>query len=72
MYNEEGNTTLSEQFQNLIEKIVEIKGNIDTPNTHIYDRSLSWIYTGTSTKKDGVIRVVFWIRQIVGNLFVPN
>ena len=28
-------------------KIVE-RGKIDTPNTHIHDRSLSWFGTGTS------------------------
>ena len=37
----EHNTTLSEQFQNLIEKIVEI----DALNRQIYDRSLSWFGT---------------------------
>jgi hypothetical protein len=35
------NTALSEQFQNLIEKIVEI----DALNRQIYDRSLSWFGT---------------------------
>ena len=35
------------QFQNMIEKIVE-KEKIDTPNTQIHDRSLSWLDTGTS------------------------
>jgi hypothetical protein len=32
------NVTLWEQFQNPIEKIV-LRGNIDTPNTQIHDRS---------------------------------
>ena len=32
------NTTLSEQFQNPITKIVEA-GKIDTPNTYIHDSS---------------------------------
>ena len=30
-------------------KIIEI-GKIDTPDTHIYDRILSWLGTGTSIK----------------------
>ena len=34
-------------------KIVE-KGKIDTPNTHIHDRSLPWLGTGTSIKSGGV------------------
>jgi hypothetical protein len=31
-------------------KIVE-RGKMDTPNTEIHDRSLSWLDTGTSKKK---------------------
>jgi len=34
-------------------KIAE-RGKIDTPNTPIHDRSLSWLGTGTSTKRGGV------------------
>ena len=39
-------TTLSEQFQNPIEKsLKEIKIEIKTPNTQILDWSLSWLNT---------------------------
>ena len=34
-------------------KFVE-RGNIDTPNTQIHDRSLSWLDSGTSIKSGGV------------------
>jgi len=34
-------------------KIVEM-GKIDTPNTQIYDRTLSWLGTDTSTKMAGL------------------
>ena len=30
------------------------RGNIDTPNTQIQDRSPSWLGTGTSIKHGGV------------------
>ena len=38
---------------NLNIKIAE-RGNIDTPNTQIHDRPLSWLGTGTSITCDGV------------------
>ena len=38
-------------------KIVE-RGKIDTPTTHIYDRSRSWLGTGTSIKSSGVSLVL--------------
>ena len=41
------NATLSEQFQDLIKKILRNRDKIDTPNTHIHDCSLSWLGTGT-------------------------
>ena len=47
------NFTLSEKFQKFNRKIVEI-GKFDIPNTHIHDRSLSGLSTGTSVKSDGV------------------
>ena len=53
-------TTLSEQFQNQIEKTVE-KDKIDTSNTQIHDRSLSWLGTGTSVKSGGV-KLVLWYK----------
>jgi hypothetical protein len=34
-------------------KIVET-GKIDTPNTYIHDRSLSWIWTGNQIKGGGI------------------
>ena len=37
-------------------KIVE-RGKIDIPNTHIHDRLLSWLGTGTSIKS-GRIKLV--------------
>jgi len=39
-------------------KIVE-RCKIDTPNTQIHNRSLSWIGTGTSIKSGG-IEIVLW------------
>jgi hypothetical protein len=44
------NNALSEQVQNKISKSFKI----DTPNTHIHDRSLSWVGTGTSIKCGGI------------------
>jgi hypothetical protein len=51
--------TLSEQFQpksNI--KIVE-RGKIDTPNSQIHDRSLSWLGTVILIKSGGV-KLVLW------------
>jgi hypothetical protein len=39
------NSKILQQFQNLIEKIVETGGKIDTLNTQIHDRPLSWLGT---------------------------
>ena len=50
------NTTLSEQFQNQISN--HGKGEIDTPNTQIHDRSRSWLRTCTSIKSCGVKLVI--------------
>jgi len=47
------NTTLSELFQTPIEKS-EKEAKIYTHNTHIYDRSLSWLGTCKSIKSGGV------------------
>jgi hypothetical protein len=44
-----------EQSQN---KIVE-RGKIDTTKTHVHDRSLSWLDTGTSITSGGVKLVLF-------------
>jgi hypothetical protein len=33
------------------------RGKFDTPNTQIHDRSLSWLGTGTSIKRGGVMLV---------------
>ena len=41
--------TLSEQFQVFNRRIVQI-GKFDIPSTHIQDRSLSWLSTGTPVK----------------------
>ena len=46
---------ISGQFQI---QIVE-RGKIDTPNTHINDRPLSWLGTGTTIKSGG-IKLVLW------------
>jgi hypothetical protein len=43
--------------------MVEI-GKVDTPNTHVYNRSLSWICTGTLIKSDGV-KLVLWAHTFV-------
>ena len=47
-------TTLSEQFQSLIERNQRKRGKIDTHNTHRHGRSLSWVCTETSIKRGGV------------------
>jgi len=47
------NITLSEKFQTINRKIVEID-KFDIPITHIHDRSLSWLSTGTSVTSDGI------------------
>ena len=51
-------TTLSEQFQNPIKKIVE-RGKIDTNNTQVYVLPLSWLGTGTSIKC-GEVKLISW------------
>jgi len=38
--------------------IVE-RGKIDTPNTHVHDRSLSWLGIDISIKSGGV-KLVLW------------
>ena len=43
---------MSEQFQNH-------RGKIDTPNTYLHDRSLSWLGTGTSIRSGG-IKLLSW------------
>ena len=40
-------------------KNVERRGNIDTPNTHIYGKLISWLSAGTSIK-GGVVRLVLY------------
>jgi len=40
-------------------KVVEIC-KIDTPDTQILDRSLSWLSTGTSIKINGGVKLVWW------------
>jgi len=40
-------------------KLYRIRGKIDTPNTYIHDRSLSWLGTDTSVKCGG-IKLVLW------------
>ena len=52
------NTTLSENIPKSNIKIVG-KGKIDTPNTQIYDHSLSWLGTGTSIISGGA-KLVSW------------
>ena len=52
-------TTLSKQFQNLIEIIIE-RGKINIPNTH--DHLLFWIGTGISIKS----------RRVKLDLFAPT
>ena len=47
-------TSLSDHFQNLIEKNILDRRIIDTPNTHVHDLSLSWHCTSTSTNRGGV------------------
>jgi hypothetical protein len=49
---------LSKQFQNPIEKSLE-RGKIDTSNTHIHDRSLSWLDTAILIRCGG-IKLVLW------------
>jgi hypothetical protein len=54
---EKKNTTIG-TIPNSNIKIVE-RGKIDTPNTHINDRPLSWLGTGTTIKSGG-IKLVLW------------
>ena len=54
----QNNTTLSEHIPKSNIKIVG-KGKIDTPNTQIYDHSLSWLGTGTSIISGGA-KLVSW------------
>jgi hypothetical protein len=35
------------------------RGKIDTPNTQIHNRPLSWLRTGTSIKS-GRVKIVIW------------
>jgi hypothetical protein len=37
------------------------RDKIDTPNKHILNRSLSWLWTGTFMKSGGV-KLVLWIQ----------
>jgi hypothetical protein len=49
------NTTLSEQFQNTNEKMSEKETKtLDSSNTYIQDRSLSWLGTDIQIKSGGV------------------
>ena len=48
---------LSRNFQNLSTKSVD-RAKLDTPSTHIHDRSLSWLGTGMSIKSDGVSKII--------------
>jgi hypothetical protein len=58
----------AEQFHNVLEKETTLrwtvpqcirKGKIDTTNTNIHDRSLSWHDTDTAIKSGGVELVLF-------------
>ena len=46
-------TTMSKQFRNHIEKSRRDKVKINTHNTQIHDRSLSWIGTGKTMRGTG-------------------
>ena len=69
------NTNLLQQFQKYqsiatIPKINEqIVDNIDTPNTQIYDRTLSWLGAGTSMKSGG-LKVVLWTQFIRLKIYI--
>ena len=56
---EKKDTTLSDQFQNAIDKR-QHSGNIDTPNRHIHYRSCSWLGTDTSITSGGD-KLVLWV-----------
>jgi len=47
-------------------KIVE-RGKIDTPNTQIQDRSISYHGTGTSIKSGGA-KLVLWTQNLPSNI----
>ena len=47
----------------------QIVDNIDTPNTQIYDRTLSWLGAGTSMKSGG-LKVVLWTQFIRLNIYI--
>ena len=52
------NTTLSQHFQNPIEKSQK-EIQLDTPNMQIHDRSLYWLGTGTSKSVMSIIQNMF-------------
>ena len=53
------NTTLSEQFQNPIEKSQKEAKSIPLTNKQYITGSLSWVGTGSSIKSGGV-KIVLW------------
>ena len=53
----------------IMNRKIVYRGHIDTPNTHIHDRSLHWLGTGISIKGDGVKRVL-WVKIFHLNLVI--
>ena len=51
-------STLLGTVPNPNRKIIE-RGQVNTPNTHVHDQSLSWLGTATSIKRGGV-ELVLW------------
>ena len=49
---------------------------METPNTHMHDRSLSWLGTGTSIKSDSV-KLALWVQNSLNKMmqlckYFPN
>jgi len=54
-------------FPKSTRKIVE-RSRMDTPNTDIQDRSLSWHGTGNSMKSDNRVNFVLWAQTLTHKL----
>ena len=63
LLNEIQNTMLSEQFQSKFHRLIIEIGKINIPYTHISDRSITWLSTGTLMKGGGA-KLVLWTRSI--------
>ena len=58
------------QFQNPTEKLYTRQNRY--PNTQMYDRSLSWLYTGTSIQNAGVKLVIWAQNSLLNEMMYTN